>query len=105
MRESQFGFEYTWADLQPVRPLAVATFVAQVIGAAIGLAVSAYPSWFANLWAGGALATFPGFLLGLLLQYLLNAERIREHRVMVRRMGIIALVLTLSVFVTPLGKF
>jgi len=105
MKESQFGFSYTWADVQPVRPLVVTVLVLQILGAIAGLVASVYPSWFANLWGGGALATFPGYLLGLLVQRQLNAERIREHIVMVRRMGLVSLALTGSVFVFPLDKF
>lgn len=104
MKESPFGLEYSWADLQPIRPLAVTAFVVQALGGLLGLWVSVYPSWFANLWAGGALATFPGFLLGLFVQYWMDSTRIRENLVMVRRFGLVALVLSLSVFMMPLGK-
>ena len=105
MKESQFGFEYSWEDLQPIRPLAVTVFAAQIVGALLGLWASVYPSWFANLWAGGALATLPSFLLGLLIQSQFNPASLTEHRVMVRRLGLIALVLSLSVFVMPLDEF
>ncbi|MFL6713259.1 MAG: hypothetical protein ACJ8LN_10075 [Sulfurifustis sp.] len=105
MKESQFGFEYSWEDMRPIRPLVVTAFAVQIVGALFGIALSKYPSWFVNLWAGGALMTFPGFLLGLLVQWRINAERISEHRVMIRRVGLIALILTLSVFVMPLENF
>lgn len=105
MRESQFGFSYTWEDMQPVRPLIATVLVLQLLGGLSEMVASVYPSWFANLWGGGALATLPGYLLGLLIQRQVNAQRIREHIVMVRRMGLIALALTGSVFVFPLDKF
>ena len=104
MRESQFGFEYSWDDLQPIRLLALTVAGSQIAGAILGLWVSVYPSWFANLWAGAALATFPSFLVGLLLQFWVNRASLSEHRVMVRRLGLIALVLSLSVFVVPLNE-
>ena len=105
MKESPFGFSYNWADMQPVRPLIVTVLIFQIAGAIAGFVASVYPSWFANLWAGGALATLPGYLLGLLVQRQVNAQRIQEHIVMVRRLGLISLALTAAVFVFPLEKF
>lgn len=103
MRESPFGFEYTWEDLQPIRTLAVIAFAFQIGGALFGLWVARYPQWFANLWAGGAVATFPGFVVGFVAQKLKAPESVVENKVMVRRFGLIAAVLSLSVFVMPLG--
>jgi hypothetical protein len=102
MRESQFGFEYSWSDLKPVWPLALTVLIGQLGGAALGYYVAKNPSAFANIWAGGALATFPCFLIGILIQWLRNAAALNENRVMVRRLGLIALVLSLAVFVMPL---
>ena len=104
MKESLFGFEYSWEDLQPVRPLFVTVLIAQVTGAALGLWIAMFPSWFENLWAGGALVTFPGFLLGLPIQMYLRPGRISENLVMVFRMGLVALVLSGAVFVFPFGR-
>ena len=103
MKESRFGFEYDWGDLEPVRPLFVTVLIAQVIAAAFGLWLKVYPSWFDNVWAGAALATFPGFLIGLPIQYFLRPGSLSEHRVLVRRMSLVTLVLSLAVFVMPLG--
>ena len=105
MDESPFGFEYSWDDLQPIRPLAATVCATQILGALCGLSASLYPSWFANLWAGGALAGFPGFVLGWLLQYQWDRESLTEHRVMVRRFALVALLLSLSVLVLPLERF
>jgi len=103
MKESPFGFEYSWEDLQPVRALFVTSLVAQFLGAAAGLLLAVFPSRFECVWAGGALATFPGFLIGLALQAYLRPGSIGANVVMVRRLGLIALVLSLAVFVVPLG--
>jgi hypothetical protein len=60
MKESPFGFEYSWEDLQPIRPLVVTSLVVQSLGAALGLWFALLPSQFMNIWTGGAWATFPG---------------------------------------------
>jgi len=105
MKESQLGFEYSWEDLRPIRALAIVSLAFQLVGAAIGLWTAKYPAWFANLWAGGALATFPGFVVGLLAQQVLRPGSLTENKVMVRRMGLIALALSASVFIMPLEEF
>jgi len=105
MDESQFRIEYSWEDLKPVRPLGVTLIAAQVAGCLIGLWLHTYPSFGANLWAGGALATFPGFLLGLLVQHRINTAAITGNMALVRRIGLIALLLSLAVFVFSLEKF
>jgi hypothetical protein len=105
MKESQFGFEYSWADLQPVRALAITVLAAQVVGGAIGVVFAHQASWFLKLWFGGALATFPAFLVGLAIQSRLRPGSIGENKVMVRRMGLIALVLSLVAIFMPYLAF
>lgn len=102
MKEGQFGFEYTWADLQPIRILAVVAFAFQIVGALIGLWIEHYSEWFSNLWAGGALASFPGFVAGYIVQAIRAPSGISENKTMVRRFGVIACLLSLCVFVMPL---
>ena len=101
MKESPFGFEYSWDDLRPVHPLFVTVIAAQLVGAVIGMSVGYFPGWFENIWVGGASATFPGFLIGLPVQARLRPEAIPENRVMVRRLGLVALVLSIAGFTMP----
>ena len=103
MKENQFGFEYSWKDLEPVRALSVVVAVAQFVGAVASLAIGHYSGWFENLWFGGAVASFPGFLIGLPIQHRLKPASLAENRVMVRRMGLISAVLSLAAFLVPLG--
>ena len=102
MKENQFGFEYSWADLQSIRTLAVISFAFQIGGALFSLWLSHYVEWFSNLWAGGALATFPGFVVGLVAQRLKDPLSISQNKTMVRRLGLVAAALSLSVLVMPL---
>jgi energy-converting hydrogenase Eha subunit A len=104
MRESPLGFEYTWADLQPIRALAITVFASQLVGAALGLGFAPHEHWFHRLWFGGAVATFPSFLVGLFIQARLQTGSVGENRVMVRRLGLIAAVLSLvALFMEELG--
>jgi hypothetical protein len=102
MKDTKFGFEYALANLQPIRTLAVVALVFQIAGALFGLWRSHYTEWLSNLWAGGALASFPGFIVGLIAQKLKEPLSISQNKTMVRRMGLVDLVLSLSVLIMPL---
>lgn len=99
MQDSQFGFRYSWADLQPIRPLATTAFIVQIIGAVLGWWLAPFPVFNVNIIAGGFAASFPGFLIGLLIQLCVNPVALREQSVMVRRMGLISLLFSLLVFI------
>lgn len=101
MQESPFGFHYTWADFQPVRALSITVLVAQVIGVALGLIFGQRSSWGEQIWCGGAIATFPTFLVGLVIQSRLRPGSIGQNLVMVRRMGLIALPFSLIAIFMP----
>jgi hypothetical protein len=105
MQEGPLGFSYSWSDLAPIRALYVTVLVAQLVGAVTGLFAAHYPAWFDNLWAGGAMATFPGFVIGAAIQHLVDPESIGENRVMVRRMGLVAfLMMAAGIFLPPIAR-
>jgi hypothetical protein len=105
MKESQFGFEYSWADLKPIRVLMVTIITAQLLGGAVGLLVPRFPGWFESFWFGGAVATFPAFLLGAVIQAQVRPGSLSENKVMVRRLGLIAALLTAIAFAMPVLGF
>lgn len=105
MKESPFGFQYSWSDLKPVRVLAITVVVAQLIGAVLGFAFQRFPGWFESAWHGAALATFPAFLVGLWAQARVHPGSIGGNPVMVRRLGLIALLLTAFAVAMPVLKF
>lgn len=105
MKETPFGFEYSWSDLKPVRVLAVTVLVAQVAGAALGFTFQRFPDWFESVWFGAALATFPAFLVGLVAQAGVRPGSIAENATMVRRLGLIALFLTFFAIAMPVLGF
>jgi hypothetical protein len=105
MKESAFGLQYSWADLQPIRALAITVVVAQVAGAVAGLLFPQFPRWFESLWFGAAVATFPAFVVGALIQARLRPGSIGENQVMVRRLGLIALLLSAFAVAMPFLGF
>lgn len=102
MKESLFGFEYTWADLQPIRALTVVVIMGQIIGGALGVLIPPFSDWFKNVWFGGAVVTFPAFLLGLGVQARVKPGSIKENCVMVRRFALVAAFLTVIALAVPL---
>jgi hypothetical protein len=105
MRESRFGFQYSWADLQPVRALAVTVVAAQFAGAVAGFLFPRFAHWFESLWFGGALATFPAFLLGLVVQATVKPGSLSANVVMVRRLGLVAALLSGFAVAMPIFGF
>ena len=105
MKESQFGFKYSWADLQPVRALTLAVLGAQFVGCLMGLAYPKFPKWFESMWFGAAICTFPVFLVGMVVQVRLRPGSIGENQVMVRRLGLISLGLSAFAVAMPVLGF
>ena len=104
MKEYPFGFEYNWEDLRPIRPLAVVVLITQTVGSLLGLWLWKYPELFENLLVGGAAASFPGYIAGMALQKYLQPNSLSKNKVMVRRLGFVALLLSVvAVFFPPVN--
>lgn len=102
MKESPLGFQYDWADLEPIRPLICAVIVGQALGAGAALLLAEHlPGWFERLWFGAALATLPAFLIGLAVQAHDRPGSLGEHRVLVRRFGLVAAALAVFAIAMP----
>lgn len=96
MKEHPLAFEYSWTDLRPIRPVVVWVLVFQVVGAVAGLVLRPMPDGFASAWYGGALATLPGFLVGVLTQWRGHPGTLSANSLMVWRMAFVAFALTAS---------
>jgi hypothetical protein len=104
--------------MQPIRALMVTVISFELLGAIVCYAMHLCPDWFlsawlstpshkepssssfltnliAQLWFGGVMAAFPGFLVGLFIQARLKPGSLGENKIMVRRLGMIAALLTL----------
>ncbi|WP_162350663.1 hypothetical protein [Pseudoxanthomonas gei] len=101
MSDSGLKLSYSWEDLKPVRPLFVTVLVAQAIGAIASLSVQGLSDWYQTAWFGGALATFPGYLIGLFVQRHTRAGSITSNRSAVLFLGVISLILFIAALTFP----
>ncbi len=53
-------------DLKKTWRIIAMVIVGQIVGLCIGLAFSLHPDKFLSLWAGGAIGTLPGFIIGVI---------------------------------------
>lgn len=99
--DSGFKLNYSWEDLRPVHPLFITVLITQLAGAVVSLLLQGIASWFETAWLGGALATFPGYLIGLVVQRYIRPGSIALHRSMVIFMGAISLFLFVVALISP----
>ena len=90
MRDDHLGFRYTWADLAPIRGLVAFVIAFQLLGLCLGALWHRFPSTLDSAWFGGAIATLPAFVGGLLLQFRLNRTSITQNKRMVWHLGLVA---------------
>jgi len=98
MSENAFGFEYSWDDLKPIRALSVTMSIGQAIGALSGAFLLHTPEWIANVVAGAGIATFPGYVAGLLVQRAIRPVALNENRTMVYRLRLVAAAISTITF-------
>jgi hypothetical protein len=87
--------------MRPLKPLYAAMMVAQVAGAVLGLWLARHGTWFEDLWTGAALATLPGYLVGVQAQKRWSPANLLANAATVRRIGLAAVVLFLAVLLMP----
>jgi hypothetical protein len=102
MRDDHFGFGYTWKDLPPIKGLVAFVLLFQLLGLGLGALFPRFPSTFDSAWFGGAIATFPAFAAGLILQLKLNRANIIENKRMVWHLGLVAAALFAFALAMPL---
>lgn len=95
---------YSWRELEPIRPLYLTLLAAQIVGAGLGLSIYGTANPVGMAWLGGAFATFPGFLLGLPIQHKLRPGSLATHRHLVIFVGLLALAITAAPLFVPLGE-
>jgi len=105
MRDDHLGINYTWKDLHPIRGLVAFVVLFQVVGLAAGALFPRFQSTFDSAWFGGAIATFPAFVAGLLIQLKQNRPSITENKRMVWHFGLIAAALFVFALAMPILGF
>jgi len=62
-------FKKQWEFIRPIWKILVVILIVQIIGGAIGKASNIYSDLFMSIWIGGAVSSFPRFLLGFVWQF------------------------------------
>ena len=84
------------SELKPLWPMLLMIGVAQILGAWDGRTAYDLPTLFDRIWAGGAVMTLPGFVVGLIAQKMLRPGVLGEKRLTILLIGGIATILTLA---------
>ena len=85
-----------WRFIAPIWRIVIAILVAQVIGAAIGVAREIVgPSLFFNLWYGGAYATPVGFVIGVIWHAVSGERPFTRHILAIGLLGAMSVALPL----------
>lgn len=79
--------------MAPIRALVNSILALQIIGGILGVLILNQSDLLSKLWIGAAFGSFPGYLIGLYIQYRISHGSLSENIIMVRRIGLIALLL------------
>ena len=96
--------EYSWEDLRPIHPLCYTVLAAQRIGALTNLLLRGLSEWYDVIWQGAAVATFFGFLAGLVVQWRIRPGSLSQNRAMVVFMGFLAFIFLMCGLFMPFGS-
>ena len=81
----------SYRALWSVRWLSGTLFTAQLLFSIVGLWLFTHPREVANLWMGGALATLPGYLVGLVIQFNADLTQLKQNKWTVVLLGVISI--------------
>ena len=93
-----------WNLAKPIWRILLLALAIQLIGGAISLLNSPYGHPFLDFWYGGALSTFPGFLIGTIWHQYAAPSKISNHKFAFCFFGPICFCLLLAVIFFPLEQ-
>lgn len=94
-----------WMLIKPIWRILLATAVIQIAGGIIGIISSKYGHPFVDFWYGGAISTFPGFVIGSIWHHYTSPEKLINNKLTFLFIGAICLCLMISAFFMPLEQF
>ena len=94
-----------WEFVKPVWRIMLVTLIAQLAGGVALIVIGKYGHPLVDFWFGGAVSTFPGFILGTVWHGYSAKEEIKNNLLAIGFIGILALMLTLAAFFVPLEQF
>jgi len=93
-----------WDLVKPIWRVLLFTFIVQLIGGVISLLISPYGHPFLDFWYGGAILTFPGFLIGSIWHQYAAPSKLNNHKLAFCFIGLICFCLLLAALFFPLQQ-
>jgi F0F1-type ATP synthase assembly protein I len=93
-----------WELIKPIWRVLLLAFVVQLCGGIAGVLMMKFGHPFIDFWYGGAMATFPGFILGALWSHFADAQSLKSNIFAIAFVGAICISLTIAAFLMPLEE-
>ena len=93
-----------WEHIKPIWRILLAAIVVQLAGGVISIISSKYGHPFIDFWYGGAISTFPGFIIGSFWHHHSSPEKLKYHKFAFFFIGAICLCLMIFAFFMPLEQ-
>ncbi|MDH5190100.1 MAG: hypothetical protein OEW89_02495 [Gammaproteobacteria bacterium] len=93
-----------WNMIKPIWRILLVVGICQVIGTIVSVMKTPTGELLPDMWHGGALATAPGFFIGMLWQYFSSKETLFKSKYAVLFFGFICIALTTTAIVDPIEK-
>ena len=93
-----------WQIIKPVWRILVIILIIQIVGGITAVSDNIYGHIVVDFWFGGAVSTFPGFLIGL-VWHKFSVKDLSKDSGVILFVGLICLILTIAAFVMPLEMF
>ena len=93
-----------WKMIKPIWRILLMVLIIQIVGGTSAATDDIYGHVVVDFWFGGAVSTFPGFLLGLIWQKI-SVKNFQKDFGVILFVGLISLILSIAAFVMPLEIF
>ncbi len=103
--KTYYSLKEQWEFVKPIWRVLLIALLAQLAGGLALIIIAKYEHVFLDFWFGGAISTFPGFILGLLWQVSSSNETIKNNLLVIVFVGVLCFSLTLGAFFIPLEQF
>jgi len=103
--KTHYTLKEQWEFVKPIWRIMLAVLLVQLVAGLTSIVIGRYEHPFLDFWFGGAVSTFPGFILGLLWQTYSSKETIKNNLLAIGFIGSLCLIVTSAAFFMPLEQF